>query len=286
MLTKMRTTRGLLAAAALMISTLPALDASAASALDEVALQNGGLVKGNILVMDPGEKVVIQVPGEDDPRTIPWSEVSDVQRGDDSEPNAEEASDEPEPAAKGSLRVHIESDDDDEPVVLTEHVRTGTVLTPYGTLVGIESNAVCSSPCNRTVDARDDKMYTINGDGVPHSEAFSLNGYEGDVTVHVDTGSNALRGGGTAALSLGVVGLIGGAVFLPVGVMLEDEAGTRSTGEDMTGAGIGMLVGGAAVLTAGIIMLSQSGTDVEVERGDAKQARRSPRPARWWHGEF
>jgi hypothetical protein len=30
-----------------------------------VALQNGGIVKGEILVMEPGEKVVIQVPGED-----------------------------------------------------------------------------------------------------------------------------------------------------------------------------------------------------------------------------
>jgi hypothetical protein len=272
-------------AAALLLGLLPAA-AAEAKATDSVELQNGGLVKGEILVMDPGEKVVIQVPGEDEPRTIPWSEVSDVQRGSDRPPPPPPKERDEEPSGKGKVRVHIEADDDDEGVTLTEHMRTGTVLTPYGTIVGVASNTICSAPCGESVDAKSGKMYTISGEGLTDSAPFGLDQYEGDVTLRVDGGSAALLGWGATVSTFGGLALIGGAVFTPIGVLLDDEDPASSTGADIRDAGIGMLISGAVVLTAGIVMMSQGGTDVEIAPRGARSGKLTPRPARWWRGEF
>ncbi len=285
-----KTLQYLAAAAALLLCFLPALVAHAGDETpDEVALQNGGLVRGTIIVVDPGEKVVIQVPGEDHARTIPWSEVSDVQRGEDLDSEEVETDSEASDIVpgKGVVSVRIESADA-APMSLTEHMKTGAVVTPYGTIIGIDSRAICSAPCDQAIDARHQKLYTIDGEGFPSSELFSLAQYEGDVTMRVETGSYGLGTGGTAMASIGVIGLLTGAVFLPLGVALNesnDPSGV-STGADMRDIGIGTLVGGAVSLTAGIVMIAQSGTDVIIEPRSESTARLSPRPARWWRGEF
>lgn len=48
---------------------------------DEVTLKDGGAIRGVVVSIEPGKGVKIVVPGEKDPRSIPWSQVADVQKG-------------------------------------------------------------------------------------------------------------------------------------------------------------------------------------------------------------
>ncbi len=281
----LRALRGLTATAVTAFLTLTPAAAEAAKpqTTDLVELQNGGMIRGQIMVMTPGEKVVIQVAGEDEPRTIPWSEVSDVQRGEATAKRAprdddDDDDDERAEQRRPRVRVHIETDDDE--VVLTEHVRTGTVVTPYGAIVGWKSNTVCSNPCGESVSARRGALYTVGGSDIPESDVFALDAYEGDVTLRVDGGSPALLGWGATLTTLGALGLLTGAVFAPIGVAVDS-----STGDDFRDAGIGLLVGGAVSLAAGIVMITQGDTEVEIApRARAAAARE--RAPRWWLGEF
>lgn len=48
---------------------------------DEVTLKDGGAVRGVVVSVEPGKGVTIVVPGQKEPRAIPWSQVADVQKG-------------------------------------------------------------------------------------------------------------------------------------------------------------------------------------------------------------
>jgi hypothetical protein len=47
---------------------------------DEVVLKNGGTIRGTVVSIEPGSKVVIVEVGSKDPRTPRWAEVADVQK--------------------------------------------------------------------------------------------------------------------------------------------------------------------------------------------------------------
>lgn len=48
---------------------------------DEVTLNNGGSIRGTLISSEPGTSVKILEAGQKEPRVIPWSQVSDVERG-------------------------------------------------------------------------------------------------------------------------------------------------------------------------------------------------------------
>src|SRR5437016_6284057 len=79
-----------LAAAAVMTTTAVAAHAdeprgAAAAAgdagADEVSLKNGGIVRGTVVELEPGDHVTVQVLGASKPRVISWVQVADVDRG-------------------------------------------------------------------------------------------------------------------------------------------------------------------------------------------------------------
>ncbi|NUO54559.1 MAG: hypothetical protein HOV80_37430 [Polyangiaceae bacterium] len=90
---------------------------------DEVLLKSGGSLRGTVVAVEPGTQVVFLVSGEKNPRTLPWAEVADVEKGkygggDEDEPKEkrrkeaeeeEETDDEPARGA-GKVRLHIETD--------------------------------------------------------------------------------------------------------------------------------------------------------------------------------
>ena len=47
---------------------------------DEVALKNGGSIRGTVVAVAPGESVKIIEMGSTETRTIQWSEVAEVQK--------------------------------------------------------------------------------------------------------------------------------------------------------------------------------------------------------------
>jgi len=267
----------LLAAALVLAASVTSFSAFADDSVgrDEVVLKNGGTIRGTVLNVEPGTKVVILEMGSKDPRTLRWAEVADVQKNryeaEDAAKKVEPGKDEPgytspspaapveeTPAGKGAVKVHIESS---KPVQLLEHVGSA-IGSAGGYVVAIDQIRVaCASPCDKVIDGTRGQEFAIVGDGVTPSNAFTLNERDKDTRIDVQPGSSGLRVGGVWMAIFGGSSLVAGAITLPLGYALDsttfDPVTGTSIGSDMSGmkiAGGVMLGAGAALLTGGIIM--------------------------------
>jgi len=287
------------AAALTLAASLTTLTASADDSVgrDEVVLKNGGTIRGTVVSVEPGTKVVILEMGSKTPRTLTWPEVADVQKNryaaDDAAKKAEPGAGGPgygsPPAAeeaapgKGVVKVHIESK---KPVKLIEHMGT-SVAAGGGYVIAVEQLRVaCASPCDKVVDGSRGQEFAIVGDSVPISKPFTLNERDKATQVDVDPGSNGLQTGGAYMTVFGAAGVVGGAVTLPLAYALSspssDLGGMKIAGGVMLGAG-------AALLAGGIVMIVTGKTHIDVhEVGDksAKADKKTERKPRYWAGEF
>jgi hypothetical protein len=267
---------------------------------DEVSLKNGGSIRGTVVSVEPGNKVVILEFGAKEPRTVTWAEVADVQKGkyakaepgpegpgySKSEPKEEpEDSAEPEPKLgdPGVVRLHVDSP---EPVEVTQsRVLARGVIGGYGFVTGATIK-VCDSPCDTLVRTKPGDTFEITGD-MP-GKSFSLDGLKGDVTARVEPGNKGARTAGIIMISVGGAAVLGSVSMFVVGALSETD--------DFLLVGGGMLGGGAAVLTGGILAAVFSRTSVEVTEGsptksDAAEVfeidrRTVARAPRYWAGEF
>lgn len=283
--------------------------ASVSAGDDEVLLKNGGVVRGTIVSMDPGQEVSILVAGAEQPRVIPWGEVANVERGkyaaggDEPPPPetpgyaapVEPAAPPAAPPAKlgqpGVVRLHIETDDPD--VRLIEEVSTTHgYVSGYGFAM-TELREACAPPCNQVIDGRRGQSFYFGGQGVVETDTFVLSGYSGDVTAHVDPGSRGLQIGGVIMLPLGAMVMIAGPIMIVLANVEEqqysweeDEPQEVIFPEGNLVGGI-MLGAGAGLLTGAIIMLVAGGSSYELVQGaPAGQTAAKEREPRWWLGEF
>jgi hypothetical protein len=305
--------RKLMRSTAMACCAVVMLLASAAAAQDlgndEVTLKNGGSVRGTVVAVEPGTKVVILEFGQKDPRTIPWAEVADVEKGKyapsagagevppgDASPGYDKPAPEepasPSEEAKGpAIMVHIDAN---RPVVLVEHVGS-TFVQAGGYGFAIEhTRVVCQSPCDRKVNASKGQEFAIAGDGVVVSEPFKLKEQSGPTTLVVDAGSRRVRVGGVWLTTFGGIFTGLGAVSLGVGFGLDNNELTRP----MKIAGGVSLGVGLTMLSAGITMIVTQSTSVDVRGNvnasaldwDSERASGSYRPRsvepRIWAGEF
>jgi hypothetical protein len=234
---------------------------------DEVLLKSGGSLRGTVVAVEPGTRVVIQVSGEKAPRTLAWAEVSDVEKGkyaEDGEQGAaeeEEVTEDDEEGTRekpGKVRVKIESE---EPVQLIEEVAASYgVVGGYG-VYAVQTRVACSSPCEQVVDGSRGQRFIVQGDGVTPSDTFVLSDRTRDTTIHVDPGSSGLRTGGAWLTVTGVTLAVAGAIFLPIGFALDSPTTDLGWAKTTGGVTLGL---GAAMMGAGIPMLVAGGTDVEV----------------------
>lgn len=258
---------------------------------DEVTLKNGGMVRGTVVGLEPGTKVVIQEVGAAAPRTIPWGEVADVERGKYKATGAVEPGetsagyDVPEPAPVGGpgvVKLHVSSS---KPVQVIEHLGTSYAQAGAYAVAVEHSQAVCGTPCDKVIDGSRGQQFIVTGDGVPPSETFVLSDREGDTTVHVDPGSTAMVSGGAWMGGTGILGMLTGGTFLAVGLAIDDSTGTA---DDLALAGGITLAASTALLGGGIALLIAGDTDVEIEStprqtGATRPTRVAPR---YWRGEF
>ena len=265
---------------------------------DEVTLKNGGIVRGTVVSSEPGTSVKIIELGSTQARVIPWSQVSDVERGKYAPARPEQpgpagpgygmmAPPPLEPPAprvgtSGVVRLHIESP---LPAQLIE--QGGTAIGTYGGYgVMIEElRPVCMSPCDRVVDGSQGQAFTLNGDFSP-PRPFHFVGQTGDLTLRVQPGSLGRRIGGAWATILGGSVLLAGAVMLPIALASHADiyTGVSTHNGALVGVGAGMLAVGGVSLVAGIVMLATSSTKVRMELGAGRQEG-AARP-RYWLGEF
>jgi hypothetical protein len=255
---------------------------------DEVTLKNGGSIRGTVVAVEPGSKVVVLELGSKEPRSLPWAEVADVQKGKfaaRAEPGATagyatDSDEEADADQQGVVRVHIESD---QPVQLIEEVSTSVGAVGGHMVVASQVRSVCAAPCNKVVDASRGQQFVVVGDSMPPSETFRLNDRARDTTIKVDSGSNGLRAGSAVLGTIGVLGILGGVPMIIVGGVSD----TPSVSDTWLPVG-GLVTGiGAAMLGGAIAMGIAGSTGVEIVDGAPKKTgRTTERAARWWAGEF
>lgn len=274
---------------------------------DEVTLKNGGSVRGTVVSVEPGTKVVILELGQKEPRTIPWAEVADVQKGKyapptqggetqpgpagpgyeepDRRPPGEEA-----PDPRKGVELRIESN---RPVLLLESLGS-TVVQAGRYAVAIEHGRVaCESPCDRKIDGSKGQAFSISGDGVINSDPFYLKDRGGPTTLVVDAGSARVRAGGVWLTTFGGIFTGIGGLTLGLGYGLTGDADLQNIMKISGGVSLGV---GLSMLAAGIPMIVTQSTSVEVTdtagesalnwNADSTSYRPRARAPRAWAGEF
>ncbi|WP_437940324.1 hypothetical protein [Sorangium sp. So ce341] len=283
------------------VSLLLGASARAADGEDEVTLKNGGTIRGTVVASEPGESVKIIELGEKEVRVIPWSQVSDVERGKFAEKSAAQpgaagpgygAAPPPQPVpapeptlgAPGVVRLHVDSP---TPVrVIEEASTTYGAYGGYGFAVK-QVRPVCVSPCDKVIDGSDGRKFSLSPEDVPPPEPFSLAQMKGDVTLHVEPGSYGRHTAGFWLTILGTTAAVTGGTFLLVGSTSSsiDDSGSEDTG--LSTPGLVMAIGGGVGLIGGIVLMATSGTSVSLEQRDARPAGKAARvEPRYWLGEF
>lgn len=233
---------------------------------DEVTLKNGGSVRGTVVSVEPGTNVKIIEVGEKTPRVIPWGQVADVEKG----KYAPKTTVQPGPAGpgygalpagrpipppepkvgdQGVVKLHVESPL--EARILAHDPPAVGRVGGYVLIVDRAQN-VCVSPCDKVVDGSAGHTFTIHGE-FPTPEPFSLSQHRGDMTLKLEPGSNGMRTGGAWATVFGALGVLGGAITLPLayGIRSHASPAMRLAGIGQLGAGIPLLGGGIALLILG-----------------------------------
>jgi hypothetical protein len=259
----MRTRLACLAASAAMLAAAPAFadepittekPSATAATVDAVHLRNGGLYRGHVTEIVPGDHVTILVE-KSEVKRIAWSEIDRVvvsttpvppppggdQVGARSLPGATPPTSAPMNGPR--VRVHITSS---STVVLYRRVSGSTAWT-----------MACTSPCDELLPLGD--SYRVTGNGVAQSSEFSLQGSPNStIELKVDghsTGGMVLGGALAAVGSL--VGYVG---LLVVAVSLDEH--NNSADDARAGGLVAMGLGTVAVLGGLLIFLSSAKTDV------------------------
>jgi hypothetical protein len=262
---------------------------------DQVTLKSGGSIRGTVVSSEPGVSVKIIEMGQKEARTIPWAQVSDVERDKFAskpanvqpggagpgygQPAEHVSTPEPELGQPGVVRLHVDSP---EPVQVQSRRTEQGVVNGYGFVLQ-QLTPVCVSPCDKVIDGSRGQEFVASGD-FPGAKAFTLNGMKGNVDLAVQPGNKGMRALGLTMDILGGLGLItGGSIALAGG--LTSSAGLDGTSSGMSGTtrtGLIMLGTSAAVLIGGIIVTVQSGSHFQLTN---KEQTASNKP-RYWLGQF
>jgi hypothetical protein len=219
----------------------------------EVTLQSGGFLRGTVVVLERGTRVVIRIASGEE-REIPWSEVAGItgENLPDStvatptiapEPVPEAAPERRELAEPSGTFVHIDRTRD-RPVTLYE-ITTEIIATGWGgSLRGMTYRGVCKAPCNREIDgSRGQEFFLVTGDkGLrTASKRFTLSESRRDVAITVKPGNGGMRLAGTILMSVGIPLTVMGTLLLIVNTKVQDPS-FRPMGAAMLGVGVPSLV--------------------------------------------
>jgi LPXTG-motif cell wall-anchored protein len=218
---------------------------------DAVYLKGGGMIRGTLLEMLPNDHATIQLSNGQN-AIVPWNRIEHIERqlpqgqapmvgvG----PGVVSA-----PPETGSVVVHMDADDG----VVLERIQPGS-----GRWI-----LACTAPCDAALPLADE--YRIGGRSIRRSRPFVLAGSPGQhIQISVSPASKGAFTGGIALSSVGAAALGIGLIVLLVGAIGtctdEDEFGvcdasTPNTGLETTGAvitlaGVGLMVGGIVLLAS------------------------------------
>ncbi len=246
--------------------------AAASTEPAEIQLKNGSTMRGTIVNVEPGQRVIVIVAGEQS--VIPWSDIAKIVGGpqEPAAPAAPAAPAVPTAPTKGMPLVHIESNwpevelariDGDIGGGYQHHEMEGFVSA------GAISKYVCRAPCDKLVDGRDGHRFFIKGSGMFPSPPFRLDTFDGSVTARVTGTSMSRFTGGVVLAALGGTLTLGGGMFTAFSFLIDPEKTAENPnpeGELRTVRTFGLvLLGmGVASLVGGIVFLSEGRTRIEL----------------------
>ncbi|MGK3984876.1 hypothetical protein WME99_17650 [Sorangium sp. So ce136] len=218
---------------------------------DTVFLKTGDVVRGSLIAVEPDERVVILVGEQGAARTLAWSEVDHIERGDapppgrPPPPRAPAASAPPLPSIPGLARVHI--DTDDPQVRLIKLVSTDVLRGFRSYSVTRHVEVVCRAPCDEVVDGRRGEVFYFSGKDMPDSSEFTLLDVRGDLAIHVDSGSTLQSRIAGPMMVLGGIAVLGGAAATVAAFKTDSSDGVKA-------GSLTFNVLGASVLATGILL--------------------------------
>ncbi len=236
----------------------------------EIQLKNGGVIRGSLVSVEPGKRVIVIVAG--DQSVIPWNDVAKIEAG-TKEPMPSGPSTTPAPTAtatspapgpsKGMPFLHVESDWPEVELQRVDgEIGAGGFTNKNQLGPQILSKYICETPCDKLVDGREGHRFFFSGPGMYPSKPFRLEQRDGYITARV-------HGVGIGRMIGGLLLTTTGGIFALSGTMLfgfsflkstptpnnpnpnETATETRAAGLVVGGVGAGMLIGGIFMLAAG-----------------------------------
>jgi len=218
---------------------------------DTVHLRNGGLLRGRVTEIVPGDHVTVLMVGGEQKR-IPWIEVDRVVV----------ATDKPQPQSSGPAPLVVSPPSTSEaaaPPMVGPRVRvrlrgTGTLYLYRKPAGASDFVKACESPCDMDVPVGD--TYKVGGSGVTTTKEFRID-QVGDgryVEITVDGPSYVgIVGGGLMTIVGGLTAYVG-LVFTLAG----SSSSSSSTGEEIRNIGIGALLVGSGLIALGLVIVFPS----------------------------
>lgn len=244
---------------------------SSAPLAAEIQLKNGTSIHGSLVSIEPGQRVVMLVDGEQ--RTIAWDDVAKIVGGPTEAPPsttppppAAPTTTTPPPATtptKGMPFIHVETD---WPEVELHRVdgEIGAGIYSSKNQIGPQtlSKYICEAPCDKLVDGREGHRFFFAGQGMYPSQQFRLEQRDGYLTARVHGVSVARLIGGVMLTAIGGSFTLSGAMLFGVSFASvkatpqqpnpAEEAHTMRTAGAVVGSiGLGMAIGGIYLLASG-----------------------------------
>ncbi|MBN9162424.1 MAG: hypothetical protein J0I07_15795 [Myxococcales bacterium] len=259
---------------------------SATATIDSVHLRNGGLYRGRVTEIVPGDHVTVVVD-KGETKRVPWAEVDRVIVASTALP-APPSSSAPVPAATPPLpapmvgpRAHVR---------ITSSKNVILYRRPAGSTGWVQA---CTSPCNQELPIGD--AYRGTGSAVAASKEFRLDASPGgSVNIAVDPPSTGgmvlggfLAGGGATTAYVGMLMALIGASESNSGCYSYGSSSTddycsrrKSDGEDLRNGGlIAMGVGTALTIGGILVFIGSAKTDI-IQTSGSRGSSGAASPAR------
>jgi hypothetical protein len=248
---------------------------TATTTIDAVHLRNGGLYRGRVTEIIPGDHVTVVVE-KGETKRVPWAEVDRVIVASTAVPPP------PSPGAAAPATPAVPA-----PMVgprARVHISTKRNVLLYRRPAG-SSNWVqaCMSPCNQELPIGD--TYRITGNGVAASKEFHLEANPGgvvDVTVDPPStggmvGGGFLAGAGATAAYVGLLMALVGAVDSNTCWDSGSCTHSKREAEDLRNAGLITMAVGTAITVGGLlIFISSAKTDITQSSGHGDSGAAAP----------
>jgi hypothetical protein len=230
----------------------------------EVRLKNGERVRGTLVEVAPGQRVIVIVAGQQS--EIPWDQIAEVVDGKKAAPSVA-APARPDTPSRGKPFVHVESS--------YPHLELTRIEGQIGSGFNTENHYadnhiqkyVCRAPCDRVVDGSDGHRFTFTAPGMMPSPHFRLDEFDGHVTARVHGASTTRFMSGVVLLGLGTFSVLGGGMFALMST-LGDSEGPREPDEldpvALQRASLVAAAVGAGLVVGGIVLVSGGTTRVEL----------------------